>query len=312
MTGLQAVYVFFSGESFCFNEGCKVAGALIKIPDIYLHIAGFLYFQLVCWLAFYSVPSKKRGFLSSEVRDKNTLSFLSLFLLSGFVLEGVLINYQFFVSQSWCAYCVAVFVTILFLNFIYGGAHLFTGLMLFIIQVIAFSVLNFQGATIAADTATIEKGTIAVRGCDKPSKRLYLVFSESCPHCISVLESLRTCTACEIHFNPIARINSELLPGLSLIQQYDPEVNQRLLKLLGINSIPVLIAEEPGGLEFIKGQNNITSYLNQHCTVAGQTGLDSFYENPFASSKDAACSMSNSGCEESVLNSNFKQGGFKN
>lgn len=307
LTGLQAGFVFFKGELFCFNEGCKVASSLVKIPDLYVHVAGFLYFQFVYWLAFYYVPGPKRGFLGSESRDRNNCSLLAVVLLAGFVIEGILISYQLFVSNVWCAYCVAIFATILLLNLVYGGTNLITGLFLFAIQVLAFSVLNFQGTTVASEGSSLDKGTVAVRGCDKPTKRLYLVFSESCPHCISVLETLRTCVACEVHFNPIAAIKPELLPGLSLIANYEPEVNRNLLKLLGINAIPVLIVEEPMGLEFIKGQQNIVSYLNQHCATSPHVSLDNYYRDPFAASNNSTCSVSSVECDQTVLSQSVKR-----
>ncbi len=128
-----------------------------------------------------------------------------------------------------------------------------------------FSLLSFDTAKNPLRGLTLDDGTYAVRRCSDPVKQLYLIFSEDCHHCYKVIEALEGCTRCEFHFNPIKEISAGLLPGLSPNEKFLPEINTATLKILGIDTVPVLIAKDHDGLTFIEGERNIINYIQNTC-----------------------------------------------
>jgi hypothetical protein len=158
-----------------------------------------------------------------------------------------------------------VFLLIILLNYVAGLRQLVLGAGIVTVELMAFSLLIFDSAQTCLHGLTLDDGTYAVRTCSDPVKKLYLVFSEDCPHCHKVIEALRGCTKCEFHFNPLKEINREVLPGLDHNKAYSPRINTMALKLSGIDTIPVLIARNVDGLTFIRDEQNIISYIQGTC-----------------------------------------------
>ncbi len=132
-------------------------------------------------------------------------------------------------------------------------------------KIAIFSMLSFDTGKNVLAGLTLDDGTFAIRSCSEPEKRLYLLFSEDCPHCKNVLRALQGCTRCEFHFNPVSRIDSLMLPDIQPNPSYKPEVNVITLKMLGINAIPVLIDKRDDGMIFVKGDKNIIEYIEKSC-----------------------------------------------
>lgn len=273
----QALMITFRGEAFCVNEGCKIVETLTLIPPFYFNLLGAAYFFTIFCIA---LMTRRRS---------GPEPLLPMLLVSGLVAEGILLGYQIFVANVFCSYCLLVFILILILNMLTGLRQLTLGLVIIVVQLFIFSLLRFEGTRDQLRGLTLDNGTYAVRRCSNPVKQLYLIFSKDCPHCYKVIESLEGCTQCEFHFNPIKKIGSELLPGLTPNKQYLPQINTHALKILGIDTIPVLIARDHDGFSFIKGERNIINYIQNTC-FKERPSLDETLEDPFEI-EGGACSI---------------------
>jgi hypothetical protein len=277
VTVAQALLIIFKGEAFCVNEGCKIVEALTLIPPFYFNLLGAAsFFTIFCA----AIITKYRS---------GTEPLLRITLISGLAAEGILLGYQIFVANVFCSYCLLVFVLMVILNILMGFRQLVLGLAIIVVQLFVFSLLRFDTAKDHLRGLTLDNGTYAVRRCSDPVKQLYLIFSEDCPHCYKVIGALEGCTRCEFHFNPIKKIGADLLPGLSPNKKYVPQINTAALKILGIDTVPVLIAKDCDGLTFIEGERNIINYIQNTC-FREMPSLDKNLEDPFET-KDGACSI---------------------
>ena len=77
-----------------------------------------------------------------------------------------------------------------------------------------------------------------------------------------------SCSSCNFHFNPIEKLENFDLKGTKRTASYDPQLNKLLLKLLGIDSIPVLLEKNQSGFSIIKGEKQIIHYIQQACYQA--------------------------------------------
>lgn len=273
---VQTVAILISGEVLCLNGGCRITENLISLRPIYMNLAGFGYFQAVFW---FGLLSRKRVW---------AVSFMPVLLLAGLGAEGVLIGFQTFVAHSFCSYCILIFVLIALMNACLGLRHFFAACVIFTMEFFLFSVLKFDINRFQKKVG-LDSGTYAVRQCNDPKKRLYLIFSEDCPHCKAVLDVLKTCSACEVHFNPVSRPKAGTLPGVEPFPDYNPDANRSILKLLGIYTVPVLIVENRDGLNFIRGQDSIINYIKEQCVAHEGAGIEFEPANPF--SQQGVCSF---------------------
>jgi uncharacterized membrane protein len=273
----QALLIMFKGEAFCVNEGCKIVEALTLIPPFYFNLLGAVYFFVV----FCTALITKRG--------TGTEPLLRIALISGLAAEGILLGYQIFVANVFCSYCLLVFLLIVILNILMGFRQLTLGLVTIVVQLVMFSLLSFDTAKNPLRGLTLDDGTYAVRRCSDPVKQLYLIFSEDCPHCYKVMGALEGCMRCEFHFNPIKKIGADLFPGLSPNDKYLPQINTAALKILGIDTVPVLIAKDYDGLTFIEGERNIINYIQNTC-FQEIPSLGGNLEDPFET-EDGVCSI---------------------
>jgi hypothetical protein len=251
---LQTAIIFFKGEAFCLNDGCRIVEKLTIIPPLYINISGLLYF----FVLFFAC----RRFME---KDKS-LDLPRLLLLLGLMVEGVLVSYQFFVIQTFCFYCLIIFFIIAALNIFSGWQQVLMGLPLLGAVIISFAVLNFSPASLLAlRNETLASGTYAVKKCAAPARQLYFFFSSDCPHCKNVLNILENCNDCEFHFNPVDKDQTLAIPDLVYSPSYSPALNRVVLSMLNITTIPVLLVQNPDGLTFIKGEKNIIDFVSQAC-----------------------------------------------
>jgi uncharacterized membrane protein len=274
----QIAYTISKGESFCVNEGCKIVELMTTLPPMYLNVLGLCFFILVFLLTLMT-----SGRFIGE-------TFLRLFLILGITGDTIAICYQIYVAKTMCIYCCFVFLFIFLLNLIAGTRQTILSAGIIASQLFFFSFFSFGSQITALGNFSIYDGTYAVKTCEKPIKRVFLLFSEDCPHCHNVLEELKNCTACEFHFNPVKEISSAILPGLSPISTYRPEINVTALNILGIKNIPVLIVENTDGLTFIKGDKKIINFIKQSCMVKNPFKI--FEEDPLLNTEEnGACGL---------------------
>jgi hypothetical protein len=251
---LQMAIIVIRGDAFCLNQGCRIVEKLTTIPPLFFNLAGLVYFFVVLGACRWY-----RG------RPLPAFDWLRLWLLIGLTVEGVLVGYQVFVVQTLCSYCLIILSFIVLLNILHGRQQLLVGVPLFIVVLAAFAVLNFGPAILTLQNQSLGAGTLAVKRCVEPVKKLYFFFSADCPHCQTVLKALENCNSCEFHFNPIDRLQSLAIPDLHYTPVYDPGLNRLILSLLEIATIPVLLVQQPDGLDIIKGEASIIRFISQTC-----------------------------------------------
>ncbi len=254
---LQVVLITVRGEPFCLNTGCKVVEELVELNPMLFNLLGAAFFAACAITSF--LTRKQPAFFN----------IFRLLCLAGVAAEGVLLSYQAFVAGAWCSYCLIVFGAIVILNLLCGFRQVMAGAAVLIVETALFSVLNFNISTANIQQLTLDNGTCAITRCAEPASTLYLIFSQDCPHCHRVLEALAGCSRCEFHFNPIKMIRADLLPGTIARSECVPEINRLALKVLGIDSIPVLVVRRRDGYLFIKGDVEIINYIRDHCFSTG-------------------------------------------
>lgn len=286
---VQVGYLLLTGHAICPTNGCKVVEELVKIPVLWFNIFGACFFLFLLMLSL------------KAQRSKISLLLFKTLALCGIAAEGVLVSYQIFIVHTYCIYCLALFGVLLLLNILLGLRYAFRATLVFSSVLLIFSLLQFS----STDTQmTLDHGTYAVKSCDSSSsKKMYFIFSESCPHCREVLTTLQQCNSCEVRFNPLQTIQSSILPDVKLLPGYEPEVNRNLLKSLGINTIPILIEQKQDGLVFIRGEGKIVKYIEENCFAAldstkeTSTIYDTIETGLAPPSEDGECSVEKS-CED--------------
>ncbi|MDD3813615.1 MAG: vitamin K epoxide reductase family protein [Desulfocapsaceae bacterium] len=254
---IQILVILFRGEAACLNQGCKIVENLMAIPPLYFNLVGLCYFQAVCWLFFLA---RRKG--------PRLMDLARLFLLTGVAVESVLIAYQIYVAEAFCAYCLILFAIVLLLNALAGWKQFIAGISILAGVILISAMLSYGPTALLSKQQTINSGTYGTRTCLNPQKELYLFFSADCPHCKNVLQALEGCSSCNFHFNPIEKLADFDLNGTVRTASYDPELNKLLLKVLGIDSIPVLLEKNQSGFSLIKGEKQIIHYIQQTCYLA--------------------------------------------
>lgn len=251
---VQLIYGLVNGSIICLNEGCRVVEGFTAVSPLYFNILGFVYFLAVYW--------SLRSF-----KNKSIFGFdlPGLLLLSGLAAEGVLLAYQLFVVRVFCSYCILIFVFVILLNLMHSRKQLISGVTILIAIIASFSLLTFMPAQVFSQFYSLNNGTYGVKTCSDPSKEIYLIFSSDCSHCENVIQTLENCNSCELHLNPVDKIDALKFRGLELNPNYSMEVNRLMLAMLGIKEVPVLVVKNMGGYSFIKGEKKILDYVNRAC-----------------------------------------------
>ncbi len=229
----QVIYLFFNDHVLCVNQGCGVVESLLRIPPIWFNGLGAIFFFILFILL---LAARAAG-----DRPGPQVVLLRLLVLSGMVAEGILVGYQVFVVQTLCSYCLFICFILIVMNIVAGWRQFSLAVILFGTELILFSLLQFHNPVVFKDSFTLDNGTYGVKQCDKAQRQLYLLFSNNCPHCERVLELLSSCTRCEVRFNPVQQIDNKVLPDLVPADSWDPDINVLVLKMLGIETVPVLI-----------------------------------------------------------------------
>ncbi len=249
---LTFIQIFFHlrGKELCFNDGCSLVEGYIRFSPFIVNTIGSAFFLAVLGLTF--LVKKNKGL---------ACLLLDLLILCGLVSEGILLSIQLFIAHSFCSYCLIICAIIFLIAITYRPKLFVTGLVLVALETVFFSMIKLP----YAGNVSLNSGTYAVKTCSNPVSVAYLIFSERCPHCQKVLDALHGCVSCEIHFNPVSKVDRQILPGLLPIENYRPEINVLALKLFGINSVPVIIEQTGTGFGIIKGDKAIIDYIHEKC-----------------------------------------------
>ncbi len=249
LTGVQAATVALTGAELCVGQGCALVGRLTRLPPALFNLVGCAVFAAVAALAW---RARRPG-------GGGAGAVLPVLLAGAWAAEGVLFAYQWHVAGAWCTYCLVVLAAVAALNVLCSGRRAAYGAAGFVATATIFSLLSF-----VPFNRTIADGMVAVRpGQGGPA--VYLIFSEDCPHCREVENALEQLPRCTVRYNPVARVSDDLLPGLDRRPGYDPRVNLAVATLLGLETVPILLAEEYGGFRVINGTEAILDYLSGMC-----------------------------------------------
>lgn len=253
LAGGQAASVMFTGEEVCLGQGCAVVGRLTRISPALFNLLGAGVFAAAGALALWARSSRTPTL---------PLTLLQLLLGGALAAEGVLFAYQWQVARAWCVYCLVILGAVAALNLLLGLRQTARAGVGFGAAAAIFSLLTFLPAR-----ATLADGTLAVRSGTDPDggAQLVLLFSEQCPHCATVVAALQAKDRCTVHLNPVAELPATYWPELSRRPAHDPSVNAAAARLLGLETIPILIAKEAGGLRVLTGANQILRYVEEAC-----------------------------------------------
>lgn len=285
LTVTQILLILLRGDGMCFDEGCKIVDSLTTVPPLVFNLAGFLYFQSIFW-----------GLLLDKKYPGWPLRTVKILTLAGMAAEGVLISFQYLVTEAFCSYCLVVGGFILLLNISFGLKQIASGAVIFTVVTLAFASLQFKTPGSSEDIS-LDRGTYGLRPADRSGPQISLFFSSTCRHCENIIELLKTRKSCAIRFQPIDEIRGLHFPGLELAPVYSATVNRNFLKALGIEEIPVLVAQDGSGIRVLKGEQPIREYLDLNCEADpppsdNATSESSSVEGSFLPLQDDACSVS--------------------
>lgn len=290
ITAAQAVIGLIYGSPLCPNAGCKAVESLTTISPFYINILGLVFFQAVFW-----------GLCFRDKLTGSAIDLVGILLVSGLIFDSVLLAYQLFVAKSLCGYCLLIFVLVLALNLFYSKRQALLGMTVIVMTVFSFSILMFFPTGTALVKDPLKTAAYGLKSCSTPTKEIHLIFSSNCPYCENVLEVLANCNSCNLYLNPIDAIDTKekYLNDLAIehIQTFSPELNRRVIGVLGIDTVPVLVVNRPDGYRFIKGEKKIINYVKHACF----TEADVLYYNPsdqsieekmtFISEEEGECSV---------------------
>lgn len=296
MTGAQTFLIYTRGQAFCLNSGCEIVESLTRVPSLYFNLAGFLYFQLVFWCLVWG----RRGSVYSD-------KVARIFLTAGIVAEAVLVFFQYAIAETFCSYCLIVCACIVLLNIFCGLRQIFRGFILGSTVLVTCFSLQFNVG--GAGGQSLDAGSLAHVSGASGRPALYLFFSGTCPHCETVIEALDGENVCEIHFNPIEKLDSFVFPGAQLHPDYDPSINLGFLKNVNLDVVPVLVTMGSEGTQIISGETKIIKYLGENCRenvsidYSNSSGLSSEidYTEPlkYMTQEEEGCSIEED-CEKPV------------
>lgn len=250
VVGGQSAMVALTGKELCVGQGCTLVGGLSRLsPALFNLFGAAVFFAIGCLALAVRRPTLAHG-----------RAFLCAALTGALAAEGVLFAYQWHVAGAWCVYCLGILAIVIALNLLFSPAGALLGLSSFAASAGIFSLLSFTPFN-----KTLEDGTYAVRGASN-SPELYLLFSENCPHCHQVLSALEKWPGCGVRLNPVASLPADPLEGLEKKAGFDPRINVAAATILGIRTVPVLVAKQPDGIRITTGADNIVRYLKRACS----------------------------------------------
>lgn len=252
-------YLKLQHTSLCGSEGCKLAGELLRFDPLYLNYLGIAAVSLLLLLGYASLKSKLM----------ERLFFIVLYAAIAF--ETTLIGYQWRVNPELCIFCFGIFsslILIALLSYPKRAAAVLT------VIIAIFLALNTLG--IGKNKAFVSH------------EGLYLIQSETCPHCKKVKAYFKA-----------HNIDYEAISVEEASARY-------FLKFVDISSIPVAIFKDKKGVQLLYGDRNIISHFEAEDTpqVQSTPAQSSSLQAPddfFSATNEPGCEISitqTPSCEE--------------
>ena len=253
----QLIHIYINGHEICLNNGCKFIEELTNIPPFLFNLIGLIYFLVLLILKL--------------LENKHDLlpRILNLFLICGVSGEAILLPFQKFIAHHYCSYCIFL-LCLLFLLVLIRGVEIFLlSISVLLSGILIFSLLNFSTAIIKQVNRGLVSGSFAqvITKSKSNNIKLFLIFSNKCPHCKKVLENIPPKLNIPLYLNPlsymakIAYINPKI--KIERFKNYDPAVNLFFIKIIKDIEVPVLVIKKGNIISFIKGDKSIIKYLNE-------------------------------------------------
>lgn len=166
----------------CSSDACRLAAEQLRIPEIFLIMAGAYFFWLL-WLIVFFGGRYQRPFLWN-------LAYLSLW--SALAFDGALLGYQIMGLTTPCQLCAGVGLALVIILICMAWSRrswllLLVGLSLFGSAFAANSLLTFKTQAPNLQEAAFGH-QLAVKNQD--ARQFYLFFSLHCGHCSTVLKNV--------------------------------------------------------------------------------------------------------------------------
>lgn len=244
-------YLKLQHTSLCGSEGCKLAGELLRFDPIYLNYLGIGAVTLLLLTGWASLQSK--------IMER--LFFIILYTAIAF--ETTIIGYQFIVNPEPCLFCFSVFSSLLLIAFLSYPKRFAA-----VISVVLAIYLGLNILDIGKNKSyTVNDG-------------VYLIHSESCPHCQKVKDYFKT--------------ENIAYEGISV-----RDVNARhFLKFIDISSIPVVLIKKKQNIQLIHGDKSIIAHFqteqntNEEMPAMTQSSSAAMPSDLFSATDEPGCAIS--------------------
>ena len=169
-------------EGLCSTDACRLAAEQLRIPEVFLIMAG-AYFFWGLWLLFFFGGRYQRPIL---------WSLASLGLWGALSFDGALLGYQFMGLQEPCRLCAGVGAALLIILICMAWTRrswfvLLVGLSVFGASFAANSLLSFR-----TQPPTLQETAFGhqLSVNNRTGRQFYLFFSLHCGHCSTVMKNV--------------------------------------------------------------------------------------------------------------------------
>ncbi|MCD6490477.1 MAG: hypothetical protein J7K20_07110 [Thermodesulfobacterium sp.] len=224
------IYLNSKNASLCKTEACT----LVHIFDNY-GVLNYIGLALFSYLFLISVLDMLNFHLGFFLKLRTYLLFLSI------MVEGYFIGFQTWFLNAYCQYCLIV-AALLFLAFFLDYFYLGKEVVLRSIkkekknQLYKIAILSFASVMFATWLVNVSLKTLDL-------SLPILIYKEGCPHCKEVISYAKE-----------KNIKIKLYPIKDVIP---------LMRIVNINSVPLLLEKVGDKILIIKGKKEIENWLNE-------------------------------------------------
>jgi len=232
-------------SSFCESAGCMFADNLLRFDSLYLNYVGVAVSLLIMIV----------GFLSYKERINQKVFYILVF--TSLLFETIMLGYQYFASPVMCKFCMGIYGFLLTIMISASRRYFFIVLptILAILTALSFLAIPKTQAYVISDG-------------------LYLIQSETCPHCIKVKEYFKE--------NDIA---------FTKIDINTPE-SKNFATYLNYGTIPIMIEKKGHEITILNGDEAILDSFKEDDTPAAIIPTDTsalIYMDGAVSSDEEGC-----------------------
>jgi len=253
----QLIHIYINGHEICLNNGCKFIEELTNVPPFLFNLIGLIYFLALLILKLFE---KKHNLIPR---------ILNLFLICGASTEAVLLAFQKFIANNYCSYCIFLSCLLFLLILIRGFDIFLLSVSVLLSGILIFSLLNFSNAIIKQVNRGLISGSFAqvITESESNNIKLFLIFSNKCPHCKKVLENIPPKLDIPLYLNPLSYISTMTYINsktkIKKFEHYKPIVNLFFIRIIRDTEVPILVIKKGNIINYIQGDKSIIKYLKE-------------------------------------------------